>query len=176
MEIRKIKAGRNVLTNLFKGLIGAEIGVERGKFSARIMESEAEKLYCIDIWSSYGSYRKHVSTELYDEIYADAQNRLKNKNVEFIKAFSSDAVKQFKDESLSFIYLDSAHDYDSVARDLQEWWPKLKSGGIFSGHDYTDKRKDFGVIKAVNEFCIENNISELTIWGGDRSPSYSFYK
>jgi hypothetical protein len=30
------------------------------------------------------------------------------------------------------------HDYCGVAEDLEAYWPKLRSGGIFAGHDYID--------------------------------------
>jgi predicted O-methyltransferase YrrM len=35
-----------------------------------------------------------------------------------------------------FIFIDAAHDYDSVVKDRAAWWPKLKPNGIFAGHDY----------------------------------------
>ena len=28
------------------------------------------------------------------------------------------------------------HDYCGVQEDLRNWWPKLRRGGIFAGHDY----------------------------------------
>lgn len=33
---------------------------------------------------------------------------------------------------------DARHDYCGVAEDLELWWPKVKPGGIFAGHDYID--------------------------------------
>lgn len=30
------------------------------------------------------------------------------------------------------------HDYCGVSEDLAAWWPKLRSGGLLSGHDYVD--------------------------------------
>ena len=42
----------------------------------------------------------------------------------------------FADGSFDFIYVDARHDYRGVAVDIAEWWPKLRPGGIFAGHDY----------------------------------------
>ena len=90
----------------------------------------------------------------------------------------------FEDESLDFIYIDANHAYDFVVEDINLWFPKLKKGGIFSGHDYLDmdwyndpnfcpNKIDkyiytntfegthyyngiFGVNPAVDEFCNEH--------------------
>lgn len=32
--------------------------------------------------------------------------------------------------------MDARHDFKGVQEDLLAWWPKLKPGGIFGGHDY----------------------------------------
>jgi hypothetical protein len=33
------------------------------------------------------------------------------------------------------VFIDGAHDYDSVYSDLTAWWPRVKDGGILAGHD-----------------------------------------
>jgi hypothetical protein len=42
-----------------------------------------------------------------------------------------------------------------MKNDLINYYPKLKKGGIFAGHDYLE---DCGVPIAVNEFLDENNL------------------
>lgn len=173
LTIRKTLAGRNALSNLFKG-IGAEIGVEKGKFSSVIMET-ATKMYAVDIWSSYEDYRTHVSDEEYSAIEQSARDRLKGKNVEFLKMFSADSAKLIPDNSLDWVYIDADHRFDSVTNDLLAWYPKVRSGGIVSGHDFIN-HKGFGVVLAVTSFCQQMGVNELTVWKGDRSPSWHFVK
>jgi hypothetical protein len=41
-----------------------------------------------------------------------------------------------KNESLDFVYIDANHKYDAVKKDLELWYPKVRKGGVFAGHDY----------------------------------------
>jgi len=65
-------------------------------------------------------------------------------------------INSFIDDEFSMIFIDAAHDYESVKADLNNFYPKLKSGGIFAGHDYGEK--SCGVGRAVDEFVKENNL------------------
>jgi hypothetical protein len=59
-----------------------------------------------------------------------------------------DAVGYFEDASISFLFIDTAHEYEHVIKEIGAWYPKVKLGGIISGHDYFTP----GVNQAVNEF------------------------
>ena len=47
-----------------------------------------------------------------------------------------DAVEDFEDNSLDFVFIDGAHDFKNVAMDICEWAKKVRPGGIVYGHDY----------------------------------------
>jgi hypothetical protein len=59
------------------------------------------------------------------------------------------AAGGYEDLSLDFVFLDADHAYDAVRHDLAAWWPKLRPGGLFAGHDYVWSR---GVRAAVDAF------------------------
>lgn len=63
----------------------------------------------------------------------------------------------YGDGHFSFIFIDAAHEYDAVKKDLELWYPKLKSGGLFAGHDYYPHT---GVPKAISEVIGDVKISK----------------
>lgn len=69
--------------------------------------------------------------------------------VTIIQADSAAAAQEFEDLALAGVFIDAAHDYDSVARDLVAWQPKVRRGGIFAGHDAQHEP----VLRAVQERC-----------------------
>jgi hypothetical protein len=81
----------------------------------------------------------------------------KNKNT-IIKSKFSDAVDDFPDEFFDFIYIDGyAHTGQDNGETLNQWWPKLKKGCVFSGDDYHTTEWPL-TVKAVNEFCSEHDL------------------
>lgn len=67
--------------------------------------------------------------------------------VEILESDSVAATSHFKDGECSFVYIDAAHDFDSVLNDILAWLPKMRPGGMIAGHDY----QDAGVRRAVYE-------------------------
>jgi hypothetical protein len=52
------------------------------------------------------------------------------------------------------MHIDGAHDYQSVMTDLTQWWPLLRSGGVYVGDDYHPAHP--GVVKATDDFFKAN--------------------
>lgn len=131
---------------------GAEIGVSSGDFSKNILSSAPNiKLWCIDIWE------KNYQLPNPDSSYQQTLNNLSKYGLnrfEIIKEGSPKSALRFEDDFFDFVYIDADHNYEAVVKDLEAWYPKVKNGGIFFGHDYSAPWD--GVIQAVNEFCIKN--------------------
>lgn len=138
---------------------GAEIGVCQGKYSRVFCRNIPKlKLYCVDIWevdtNDPWDYGENHSLH-----YERAKRILAPYDATLIKKASSEAVKDFEDNSLDFVYIDSNHTYKYTLEDLTIWSPKVRSGGIVSGHDYYNL-KGFGIIKAVDEYMLTHNITD----------------
>ena len=158
LPYRAWDGSRDRLGILFKELgytKGAEIGVLKGRFSERLLvQNDKLHLLCIDPWMPYND----IAAGQMNSCYQEAQKRLAGKNATIIRKRSLDAVKDVADASLDFVYIDGEHDFDNVILDLIAWIPKVKSGGIISGHDY-DFGHDVNVIPAIDSYTRCHNIS-----------------
>lgn len=72
-----------------------------------------------------------------------------------IRKPSLEAVKEFEDNSIDFLFIDGDHSYNAVIKDINAWYRKVKRGGVMAGHDLPQR----GVTQALNEFTKANNIT-----------------
>lgn len=136
---------------------GAEIGTLRGEYAEVICKAIlGVKLYCVD---PYVGYINHTQDDL-DKSYIQAKKRLSPYHVQFVKNYSVEASMAFEDNELDFVYIDAAHDFRNVVDDIDSWYPKVRSGGIVSGHDYVRRKKPSKthIIEAVQGFTRAYNI------------------
>lgn len=144
--------------------LGAEIGVQRGDFSAEILAAlQPAKLILVDPW-------QHQDDPLYandpaniDQGGHEANERFVRErfslfpHVEIMREFSSFAFLRIPKKSLSWVYLDGAHHFKGVWGDLIDASLAVKDGGVIMGHDYTVSAKalnmGFDVVYAVRRFC-----------------------
>jgi len=180
----KDKAHRIELLNTFpKNSIGAEIGVWKGEMSGLILEVvQPNMLYLIDVWEfdlpkgfgqlpeGYGAKNAKKNQKAIDEIYIRVCSKFLDKNnVTITKGFSKDVAKTLEDESLDWVYIDANHEYFGVLEDLTEYYPKVKPGGIVSGHDWTYpiKEKRNPVQDAIRDFWsyTDVNLSQPELFG-----------
>ena len=146
---------------------GVEVGEYLGDFSGTLLlGSDMGKLYSIDRWLDLDG--KPMEKEL-----AETRGKLDKYGArsEVVVSDSIKASGMFGDGSLDFIYIDADHSYEAVLADVKAWWPKLRPGGMISGHDYHDQKGDpdrstckawhcrFGVKSAVDEFAAANGLT-----------------
>ncbi|MGH7137350.1 MAG: class I SAM-dependent methyltransferase, partial [Pirellulales bacterium] len=94
------------------------------------------------------------------------------------RLLSREAATCFEDGSLDFVYIDAAHAYEAVREDLRLWYPKVRSQGIFAGHDFLDGDRpegEFGVRRAVLEFERQKGLRAAVTTEHDW-PSWYFIK
>jgi len=144
--------------------VGAFLGRSTSFMAVEIINSGKKiKFDVVDTWQ--GSIEHNLTTkEQQEELYI---NFLQNINpvrqaIFPIRTLSVEASKLYKDNTLDFVFIDAGHEYEDVTSDLKAWYPKVKTGGIISGHDYFNPadpvhgHKFPGVKKAVDEFFPSN--------------------
>ncbi len=164
--------GRDNLPDLFKELgfkVGAEIGVLSGEFSEKLCKPNKElKLYCIDPWEIVGDFDDYDDNKL-KESFIEAKEKLAKYNCSIIKKTSQDALIDFEDNSLDFVYIDADHEFSSVVSDISKWIQKVRIGGIISGHDFIRyvniKRTRCHVVEAVQGYTQAYHIKPWFVLG-----------
>lgn len=157
--------------------VGAEIGVDRGDFSERILSRVKPKtLHLIDPWkyfdseayatSCYGGERGGSQAEM-DERYLKIMQRFKaqiaSQQVVVHRSFSHEVSPNFSDAYFDWVYIDGDHHYESVKRDLETYYSKVKQGGCLLGDDYGGKGWKGGVTQAVDEFVATDRVTLVGI-------------
>lgn len=93
----------------------------------------------------------------------------------------SQALDLFADESFDFIYVDGfAHTGCEGGRTLEDWYPKLRPGGIMAGDDYDATNWPlvvWAVHEAVAQLGVTLRIAEAVLDEPyNRYPSWSFQR
>lgn len=149
-----------LLNNLSLVGYGAEVGVFDGQGAEMILSRwQGSQLYLVDLWGSVDIWSQGQG----DGNYRRVIERMKNFPGRYTikREFSHEIADLFSDNHFDFIYLDAAHTYPDVRKDMIAWWSKLKKGGLFAGHDYYNGRNGgyyngdyvYGVRDAVDEFA-----------------------
>lgn len=150
----------DILSSAKDGQRFVEIGVWKGGSTSfmgvEIVNSGKKIIY--DAIDSFEGSIEHGDVK--DWLYLEASENLKPLTnlgiVNLIKGFSLDVVSNYEDESIDFCFIDGSHEYEDVKKDIEAWLPKVKKGGILSGHDYDESWQ--GVVKAVDELLGKENI------------------
>lgn len=139
-----------------KDIIGVEIGIMLGVNSRVILEKyDIKKLYLVDpfLYDTINEAHQNLGNDLSEikEVVDSLLAPFRDKVVIF-EDFSWNVHNKIPD-NLDFVYIDGDHSYKAVMKDLELYYPKVKKGGLFSGHDYVKEEKpDLMVKSAVHDF------------------------
>jgi hypothetical protein len=132
-----------------KGSVYLEIGAARGG-SAYVVFKSCERagftpiIKCIDPFC--GDYRK------------DFEEIAKEVPLEMIVSRSIDCHQNIENESVDLLLVDGWHESPEVNEDIDNYWPKLKPGGVMMLHDCDWYEGHYDVVKAVFKQLINKNI------------------
>lgn len=120
---------------------GVEVGTAEGYNAWNILDNWPGKLTVIDPWrllnapgySGHGEDTQSGQDARYQRILSKAATY--KGRCQVMRATSAEAAPTFKDGSLDFAYIDSDHSLEAATEDLALWFPRVRSGGVISGHD-----------------------------------------
>lgn len=149
----------------------AEIGVFAGDLSRRLLARRKDlRLTMVDSWAAIpddnytqsGDFHASLHAEEQENFYALTQRvtAFAGDRANIIRADSKTAAQAIPDNSLDLVFIDADHSYEGCRDDIMAYWPKVKAGGIISGHDYANDDFRFGpmVKRAVDEFVDANGL------------------
>lgn len=164
------------LRDCFNGqetITGAEIGTFKGKFSEHLLwNCPKVKLYMIDRWCAANPDSGYAKSCDEASKCTDAEmqkfHKLAEKRTDFasnrrvlMQGESAFLADDFDDDSLDFVFIDADHTYEGVLSDLEAWFPKVRSGGLISGHDIDNPlgnvsvKEPWAVRRAITNFTEE---------------------
>jgi len=130
-----------------------EVGVWKGhsiSYLAGLLRNRPGiKIYAVDLFEKARWLKYQREVDVLSLLYNYNLNKTQTRHlITDIIDYSDKAALKFEDASIDFVFLDADHEYESVKKDINAWYPKVRSGGIIAGHD----RHFPGVKKAVQEF------------------------
>jgi len=156
-----------------RGSIGLEVGVDTGQLSERFIK--------LDHFSSFHSVDKWDDQAHSERQYWAVTEKLMNYPRSRVWRMTAQRFASLvPNEMFGFIYIDCyAHTGQNDGEVLDVLWPKLATGGIFSGDDY-DNAAWPKTVAAVDRFAAKHrrsiNVNDGFIRDGqfpmDRHPSW----
>lgn len=159
----RLKHGRLLIDDLLEEpRRGAEVGVAHGILTEQLLSAfPGLHMTAVDPWADPCPYDGRPGEIVYQE-YLRRTVPFGNR-VRTIRSRSPGAATLVEDGSLDFVFIDADHRLARVIADIRAWRPKLRTGGILSGHDYGDVYP--GVKMAVDREVPGAQVSEETsVW------------
>ncbi len=161
-------SGRGLLPfiqELSGDLVGCEIGVCHGFTSEYFLKNTPtiKKLYVVDNYPSFIDWDgTRITVERQEVTKRLCKSRLEKfgDKVTFAYEHSANFAQTLEDDSLDFVFVDGDHSYEATLADIQSYWPKVKKGGLFAGHDINLTSVDAAVKEFFKETpvkIVENN-------------------
>jgi hypothetical protein len=173
LELHQVSAPGlvSLVQKLGNNLIGCEIGVCRAHNLIYLLDRvpEVKLTYAVDPYTPFVDEPWGLISQ--DEVNGWKSTALgilasQGDRVKFLEMTSTDAANQIEDNHLDYIFIDGDHNCDPVLHDCKLYWNKVKSGGLFSGHDWNLQTVKDAVSKFRDEYNIHTEIkfTDNNVW------------
>ena len=144
----------------------AEIGVYSGGLLNVVIKNARHQIreyWAVDAWKVVTQGRlRTLSQKSWERLYRGVCSlMISHPQLRILRMSSHEAARIFPDKYLDMVYIDANHSYECVLQDIKEWRPKVRSGGIISGHDYHTEFP--GVRQSVHELVGQENLIHIPL-------------
>jgi len=150
-----------------------EVGSFHGRSTRAMADNTFGQIFAVDTWAGAPEQRRLFAQETRNAYTAFEYNLLdhiSSLHVQAIRKDSQAAAAGWNGNLRpDMIFIDAAHDYESVKADIQAWSKILAPGGLLCGHDYgptadTPAGDVWGVTQAVEELVPDFQQGPNSIW------------
>jgi hypothetical protein len=143
-----------------------EVGSWMGRTTRALIDNCPGIVYAVDTWDGSEENQEFLKDKPNGFLYQKFLENLEGTRVIPMRMPSVAAAAHFANAKmqLGMVFIDGAHDEQSVRNDILAWRPLVKDGGLLCGHDY-----DWGwpgVVHAVRELIspTPNQVGGSSLW------------
>jgi hypothetical protein len=137
---------KHVVDTAQDGELFVEVGSFKGRSSAymavEILNSGKKIQFdCVDTWQGSSEHQAGAPAAVKEVVEGTLYETILN-NMKPVEGYfnpkrmtSLEAAAQYEDNSIDFIMIDGAHEYEAVKADILAFLPKMKNGGVMTGDD-----------------------------------------
>lgn len=132
--------------------------MKEGRFTAYLVQNGAvEHMTAVDLWREQPGNDAKEGGETYgdepmEHFYRRFMRTVDGLPVTVHRMSTDDAAALVPDGSLDFVFIDADHSEESVKRDIANWAPKVRKGGLLSGHDIDQAQVQRAVIASIGNY------------------------
>lgn len=126
-----------------------EVGCKEGRTTGRILKTVPDShVIAIDPWitqeatadptkETYASWDfSKIEREFWSNV---GENKERCAMWRMTSEAAAATYPTQNDPRVDLVFIDALHDYEHVKQDIGLWWPKVRIGGILSGHDFNHR-------------------------------------
>lgn len=122
-------------------------------------------IYAVDHWKGSEEHQpgeqfwNPILPKLYEQFLSNVIHRGLCDKIIPVRMGSLEASQVLAEIKADIVYIDAAHDYESVYADLNAWYPLVKENGVLCGDDFPHPP----IQRALYQFAQEQGLRVLTV-------------
>jgi hypothetical protein len=130
--------------------LGTYNGLSFFTFCQSMQENNIEGMcYAVDTWEG-DDHTGGYDTSIVDDVRAHAREHYRGFTY-LMQMLFNEALGHFEDGTVDLLHIDGLHTYEAVREDFENWYPKVRPGGIILFHDVDARIRDYGAWKFWEE-------------------------